>query len=304
MLSIPAPAVIGNNRPYFGGQNAWDSDTDGASTIADAKDRVGLPQLPVTQGEHKACIILAGYASFFCCGGLPIILYFDLKYATRLDLQAGEFFSSACPCAPGQVLIPRSRPVLAIPMAIFGAFLLLCSSRRVWRLVHGGEKYQPIGTGQQLDYFQYNLSFSLFYTIPLIIIGVLVESFSKGLAVRLLALPLSLILVQACLQLVVRAILYNAKAGSVKPATFRIVEDVVAVDGGCGSAFRAAWQERYTASSEMRHLLSRSDWIWGLSGLVVSIALIVVIWLVDVNIAFALGKSSCSSPCKRAQPDG
>jgi hypothetical protein len=76
----------------------------------------------------------------------------------------------------------------------------------------------------------------------------------------------------------------------VRPSLYALAEDVVAVDGGQGTQFREVWNERYLTSPHIQKLLLNLSWYWGISGLVVAVALTVVIFTVEnVDISFALG---------------
>lgn len=89
----------------------------------------------------------------------------------------------------------------------------------------------------------------------------------------------------------------SVRTGSLaRPSLYAIVEDVVAVDGAQGTAFREAWNKRYLSSLHVRRLLTNLSWYWGVSGVAVAVALTILIFKLDnVDIGFALGKSSSSS---------
>lgn len=72
-----------------------------------------------------------------------------------------------------------------------------------------------------------------------------------------------------------------AKGTRMRNALFTIIEDVVAVDGGGGKEYRAAWNERWLASRDIRRLLDNAALLWGISGTVVGVACIAVIALID-----------------------
>ena len=73
------------------------------------------------------------------------------------------------------------------------------------------------------------------------------------------------------------------------PLTYTIVEDVIAVDGGGGLAFRHAWAHRYQSSIVMRRLLRTTAIWWGISALVVAGALLAAAWTAPENTAYGLG---------------
>lgn len=71
-----------------------------------------------------------------------------------------------------------------------------------------------------------------------------------------------------------------------------VAEDIVAVDGNRKSEFRTAWQARLAASPIAAPTATRLDWIWGISGLVFSGAIMAIVFtLGNPEIAFAISKS-------------
>ena len=127
---------------------------------------------------------------------------------------------------------------------------------------------------------------------------------------RVAALPLSLLVAQVCIQLLGVYIMSSAglaypfTASSMKkgtrpfrPALYTIVEDIVAVDGGKGTAFRRTWDRRYQRSPDTRALLGHLSLFWGCSGLTLSAAMIVVIFVVpNPDVSWALGMSFSYRP--------
>lgn len=82
------------------------------------------------------------------------------------------------------------------------------------------------------------------------------------------------------------------KGARLRPGVFIVTEDVVAVDGKQGEAWRQAWNDRYEADVELRWLCRTLDWAWGVSGL----CIVAVIWglafatdSVDEEVAYAIG---------------
>ena len=73
------------------------------------------------------------------------------------------------------------------------------------------------------------------------------------------------------------------------PLTYTIVEDVIAVDGGGGLAFRHAWAHRYQSSLAIRRLLRVAAVWWGATGLLVAAALLAAAWTAPENTAYGLG---------------
>ena len=73
------------------------------------------------------------------------------------------------------------------------------------------------------------------------------------------------------------------------PLTYTIVEDVIAVDGGGGLAFRHAWAHRYQTSVVVRRLLRHTSVWWGVTGLVTAALLLAAAWTAPENTAYGLG---------------
>lgn len=118
----------------------------------------------------------------------------------------------------------------------------------------------------------------------------------------MLSMPISLLIFQVCTEMLLGALLgilgtaypfrmsSMAKGAPTRPAAYTIVEDVCAVDGGEGVSFRTAFDARYQASAEIRLLLKKMDWLWGVSGLCIAIILLVIIWSLDnPDVGFVLG---------------
>lgn len=85
------------------------------------------------------------------------------------------------------------------------------------------------------------------------------------------------------------------KGATIPPITYSIIEDIVAVDGGGGERYRKAFMTRYYASPKFRALLRQMTWFWGVSSLVVGVALMVLIFTVRKEVAYGLGWSVPSS---------
>ncbi|KAI4146879.1 MAG: hypothetical protein LQ340_005769 [Diploschistes diacapsis] len=64
---------------------------------------------------------------------------------------------------------------------------------------------------------------------------------------------------------------------SVRPPVYTIVEDIVAVNGGGGKAYRRAIDQRYQRSPVFQRLLSEMSWAWGLWTSALGIVLIILI---------------------------
>jgi hypothetical protein len=75
-----------------------------------------------------------------------------------------------------------------------------------------------------------------------------------------------------------------------RPGVFTLIEDVCAVDGAGGQAFRVALVNRYDASPIFRRMLMQLNYFWGFGSLAVAVGTTLIVFLVDdLNVAFALG---------------
>lgn len=128
--------------------------------------------------------------------------------------------------------------------------------------------------------------------------------------ITVVSLPTSILMLYVCFELLLVPILMAmgvrapirfssvARGEVLRPATYVIVEDVVAVDGKQGQAFRQAWSDRYEASAVFRSHLHRMDLLWGSTGL----AVVALIWglvfglntsRTNREIAYSLGEYIC-----------
>lgn len=157
-----------------------------------------------------------------------------------------------------------------------------------------------------MDYFNINFIAGMHYVTALIVAGCSLNDPSTS--PRIVAMGTPILLITTCSQLLYSCVSrffkkpYPARFSSMpkgaetRPGLYTIVEDIVAVDGGQGQEFRKIWNDRYIASYEIRVLLGRLDYIWGVSGILLAGALIGVIWGVDdVDIGYALGESSLNN---------
>lgn len=116
---------------------------------------------------------------------------------------------------------------------------------------------------------------------------------------------LPLVILQTCVQLLLTEILFlfrfktpfpisSIPAGSNFPAFVVILaEDVCAVDGKLGQRFRYALHQRISASPPLQQAVRKLDWCWGLSGLVLGCAMIVIIFAIkNGEIGFTIGNNN------------
>lgn len=81
-------------------------------------------------------------------------------------------------------------------------------------------------------------------------------------------------------------------AGSqLRPCIYSIIEDVVAVDGSGGTAFREALNRRYEASHTFRAMLRRLGVVWAIGAQSAAVVLTILIFTIQDQAAYVVGWS-------------
>ena len=245
-------------------------------TIDKSTNAAGLPRLPVNLRDHKLPIGITWSVICLSSGILPIVGYFALRYGTDVKLNI----------------------VLAPWLGFMGATSVFALGKRTYDLMKRSSDCRPLGVeqGWKMDYFGWNFLFGFLGLTALISLGIGLES------VIVVSLPLSALLAYVCLELVLAQVLMAAgmrapfrfsslaKGEPQRPGTFIIIEDVVAVDGKQGRAWRQAWIARYEASPALRSHLRRMDLLWGITGLCVVAAVLGCTFGVDNHdVGYAVG---------------
>ncbi|KAF2723228.1 hypothetical protein K431DRAFT_292622 [Polychaeton citri CBS 116435] len=236
----------------------------------------GLPSLNINLRQHKTAIALHWLPIVLTSGLLPIIGYFALEYGTNLELNV----------------------VLAPWLALMGAASLFSLSSRTWRLVKKDSNCQPLGQTNTwgLDYFDWNFVVGFIALTILITIGITVHVLrvvAIAHAVLLILVTPQLIIVAAATMLGIRAPFRFSsveKGERLRGACYVIVEDIVAVDGGQGKAFRQAWSDRYEASPALRSHMLQMDLMWGTSGVILAVIIFAIAFGVsNADVGYTLG---------------
>lgn len=255
------------------------SDSIAMTLSPSSKDPIA--RIPLDLRQHKTRIALQASITLFTSGILPLIGYLALHYTTTL----------------------KSTYILTIFIPIFGLVSLYSLILRTVRLAKKSSTCRPLGSTSAwtLDYFDWNflLSFSILSVV--IAVGLSLDPVN----IRMASLPLSLLLLLVCGQLVIfiplRALGVRApirfssvaRGERLRPAVYTIAEDIVAVDGEQGDVFRAQWDARYESSAPFRTLLARLDWVFGVSGVLVAAVIIGVIFGVkEDSVGWAVGWSA------------
>lgn len=82
------------------------------------------------------------------------------------------------------------------------------------------------------------------------------------------------------------------KGAQLRPAIYSIIEDIVAVDGSGGTAFREALNKRYEASHVFRAMLRRLGvfWAFGCEGM--AVATTILVFTIQHEAAYCVGWSA------------
>ncbi|KAJ5114107.1 hypothetical protein N7456_002641 [Penicillium angulare] len=175
----------------------------------------------------------------------------------------------------------------------FLAFLI-----RAWALWRTDSDCRPLSSENRwaFDYFFWNFVFTFCVLTALITSGITTEN------LQIVSLPLSILVLWISAQMAIAEVLLALKVkvpfrmsslqkgDTLRPGVYVIVEDVVAVDGKQGRAWRQAWNDRYLASPIFRQFLSQIERLWAGTGLlVVAIVWGVVFGLENHEIGYALG---------------
>ncbi|KAF7980692.1 hypothetical protein HWV62_37139 [Athelia sp. TMB] len=225
-----------------------------------------LPALAYSLRARKHAIIITWSVILFMAALLPVILFYALWYTSVAHSTT-----------------------MQIAAAVTGGPSAVQWLTRTWALCKTGSTCRPIG-GEWLRLDTYHIEFTLTF---IAIAALISASVSRDPPlIPLFAMAPSILLFSVGLQLLTAALLLAffpalplpirlsslPKGTPLRPATYLIVEDVVAVDGGGGTAFRRAWDARYRASPHMRRLLHRMDAFWGAGALLCAGAVAGVLW--------------------------
>nr|POE63690.1 hypothetical protein CFP56_04593 [Quercus suber] len=210
------------------------------------------------------------------CVAMPIGLYFGLHYGTSLS--------------------PNT--VFSIVTAALGGVSIFEYVMRFWRLFKKGSTCRVIGARRSyLDWFHWN--FSLGWVI--IMVELIVGTIPEHPPIRLLAMPVvSMMYAFATELLVVDLLRYFEvpapvrissipKGSQMRPGIYSVIEDVCAVDGSGGTAYREALNKRYEASHVFRAMLRRLGAFWAFGAETMAVVLTILIFTIDDEAAYVVG---------------
>lgn len=238
-----------------------------------------LPSLNFSLRDHKKAITIYWTFMVLTSGIFPIVMYFALKYSNNS-------------------LNNNLNAIFGICLGIPGVESAYSGCLRTWRLSIKAPTYRPLGQKSRwaADFFQWNFALAFIVITALICVGSTINNYPCC------SLPIAVLLLQLVLELIYAdlAVIFNldaplrissvAKGEKTRPASYTIVEDIVAVDGGQGLAFRTAWDARYKASPYMRALLFNLDLIWTSTAALVVAAIFAIVFAVpNPEIGYAVG---------------
>lgn len=243
------------------------------TTMNTAKE-ASFPRIPLDLRQHKLAIGIPWLIIITTAGILPLVGYFTVHYCTNasLTVQLSPF------------------------LATFGVSTLYNLFTRTRSLLRKDSTTRPVGQTSRwaMDYFEWNLLFGFVGLTILIALAIALE------LVRVASLPLSVILLYACSELLLGALGHalklkcpfrissTARGERVRSGVLAIAEDIVAVDGKQGTAFRQLLIARYDASPPIQRLCFKLDLMWGFCGLAVVAAVAGVAFGVD-NSSYGYG---------------
>ncbi|KXJ96102.1 hypothetical protein Micbo1qcDRAFT_231214 [Microdochium bolleyi] len=246
------------------------------------------PALNYTLRTRKMAIFLFWTVIVFDSVVMPIALYFGLWYGVG-------------PGNPSDMRL-SANTVFSIVTAALGGASILEYFLRFWRLYKNGSTCRISGVTNRwaLDWFHW--MFSLAWII--VMIELIVGSVQHDPYIRLLSTPLfTMLYVFGTLMLAIDTMRYfqipapvrissQPKGAQMRPGIYSLIEDICAVDGSGGTAFRIALDRRYEASHVFRAMLRRLGVFWAVGAEACAVLCTVLVFaLSSVDIAYTIGWS-------------
>ncbi|KAI9164057.1 hypothetical protein HJFPF1_05692 [Paramyrothecium foliicola] len=236
------------------------------------------PPLPYNLREHKLMIFIFWFLIFAETTLIPIIFYFTISRLT--SMRRGAMF--------------------AIITAMFGFISGGEYGLRGLRLAWNTDEYRPLKGGKRWHFDSVHLILgNPYFVMTALMIGFSIPDppIIRGLSI---IMPVGIIMVVVYMMYTGIAYHFGWRlrwhrlsshvVGDVTPPlTFCIMEDITACDGGGGKAYRQAALDRFNASPRFRRMLVQMLWAWSITGLLMSIALIVLAWTINDEVAYTLG---------------
>ncbi|KAF2432122.1 hypothetical protein EJ08DRAFT_732862 [Tothia fuscella] len=232
---------------------------------------------------------------------LNLGLFYGLWYGTNVDRVA----SLPAPKGTHDVYLAKTTLVLTIPTAVLGIFTIIAIIERVYKLTQPSPQFRPLKSPRYgLDVFQWG------YFAALLIISALISSTlarddtdhdGHELQIRLVSMPASVLMyflaILNGLSLILNALevtlpfqFGSSDAGTVvRPAIYYVVEDVVAVDGNGGVAYREAFGARYRSSPIFQRMIWTLSVVWMVAFFVMASALTILVFTLPKAAVYAVG---------------
>jgi len=238
------------------------------------------PPLPYNLREHKLTIFFFWFLIFTECTLIPIVFYFTISNLT--DLRPGAMF--------------------AIITAMFGFISGGEYGLRGLRLAWNTDEYRPLKGGKRWHFDSTHLVLGQpYFVMTALMIGFSIPDppLIRGLS---FIMPVGIIMVLVYMmytgvayhfgwRLRLHRLSSHVIGDVTPPLTFCIMEDICGCDGGGGKAYRQAALDRFNASPRFRRMLVQMLWAWCITGMVVNVALIILVWTIEEEVAYALGWS-------------
>ncbi|KAK4561208.1 hypothetical protein LTR86_005163 [Recurvomyces mirabilis] len=234
------------------------------------------PALNYNMRSRKLYIIFFWSLIVVDCVFMPIGLYFGLWYGTNLSPNI----------------------VFSIVTAALGGVSIIEYFLRLRRLLKKNSTCRVIGARRMyLDWFHWNFTFGWMVVMIELIIGT-IPTYPP---IRLLAMPVtSMLYVFGTELLVVDTMRYFQvpapwrmssipRHAQLRPAIYSFIEDIVAVDGSGGTAYREAFNRRYEASHIFRAMLRRLGVFWAFGAEGIAVVCTILIFTVQKEAAYVIG---------------
>jgi len=243
-------------------------------------DSNSFPSLEYDLASKKWRILIFWTLVIMDSFAIPIILYFVLNYSTTLN---------------------KKQVYYIISFTLFGT-LMLEYAQRAWRLWVKTSTCRVVNTKRlDFDWLHWNLTLVL----VVVVVEVAVATSLNEPLVRLLAMPLpsvfftfglEMLLVELMRSFNIRApfrVSSVPKGGTLRPALYTLIEDVVAVDGNGGTGYRERLNTRYETSPEFRRLMNNLTYFWMVPALLLDVAVSHLIFWRGINedTAYVIGWS-------------
>lgn len=249
---------------------------DAQGTPNGAMEQSQPPSLDYSLRTRKVSIAIFWTLILIDSIAIPLVLYFCLHYLNNLSPNAVFSISTAC----------------------LGGISIVEYVLRFWRLWKHTSTCRVIGARRwYLDWFHWNFSAAWIFIMAELIIG---TSFEDP-PIRLLAMPLSSMLFWFSLEIMLEdglryfgkpaplRISSIQKGEPIRPGIYSIIEDVCAVDGSGGTAFRTRLDNRFKASHCFRQMLHRLSEVWAISMLVCAILTTIFVFTIHNEAAYVVG---------------